>query len=443
MGKVRIRTEIPGPNSRALSARREKAIPRGVFNVTPIYTAKCEGALIEDVDGNVYIDFAGGIGCTNAGHCQPTVVAAAAAQLSKFSHTCFHVTQNEPYVALAERLNALAPGSYEKKTFFANSGAEAVENAVKLARVHTGRPAIVCFTDAFHGRTLLAMSLTSKVAPYKEGFGPFAPEIYRMPYPYCYRCPYGLELSSCGLHCAKPAFDDFLKRHVEECKVAAVIVEPVLGEGGFVVPPPGFFPSLQKACREKGILIISDEVQCGIGRTGEMFASPGLGLEPDITITAKSLAGGLPLSAISGRAEILEAAKAGGIGGTYGGNPVACAAALAVLDLIEAGLPRARELGRKLQSRFAGFKQKLPVVGDARGLGPMAALELVSDRTTKEPSKQAASKFTKFAYEHGLITITAGTFGNTIRTLMPLVITDDELDEGLAIMETGLAQCAG
>ena len=438
MSKVRIRTEIPGPNSRALLARRQKAVPRGVYNVSPIFTAKSEGALIEDVDGNVYLDFAGGIGCTNVGHSQPTVIAAAAAQLARFVHTCFSVTQNEPYVALAERLNCLTPGRFEKKTFFANSGAEAVENAVKLARAHTGRPAVVCFTDAFHGRTLLTMSLTSKVAPYKEGFGPFAPEIYRMPYPYCYRCPYGLESATCGVHCAK-CLDDFFKRYVEATKVAAVIVEPVLGEGGFVVPPADFFPILQEACRQRGILIIADEVQCGMGRTGEMFASASLGLEPDIVVTAKSLAGGLPLSSITGRADIMDSAKEGGIGGTFGGNPVACAAALAVLDLLEQSLVRAREVGRRLQARFADFKGGYPLVGDARGLGPMAALELVTNRETKEPARQAASIFTRFCYEHGLITITAGTYGNVIRTLMPLTIADAELDEGLDIMEAGLA----
>ncbi len=440
MGKVNIHTEVPGPKSRAMLARREKAVPRGVFNVTPIYAAKCSGSLIEDVDGNTYIDFAGGIGCTNVGHSQPEVIAAATAQLGKFTHTCFHVMQSEPYVALAERLNSLVPGKYEKKTFFANSGAEAVENSIKLARVHTNRPAIICFADAFHGRTLLAMSLTSKVAPYKEGFGPFAPEIYRMPYPYCYRCPYGLEHPACGLACAK-ALDDFFKRYVEACKVAAIIVEPILGEGGFVVPPLSFFPTLQETCRKNGILLIADEVQCGIGRTGEMFVSSSLGLEADITITAKSLAGGLPLSAITGRAEIMDSAKAGGIGGTFGGNPVACAAALAVLDLLEKNLPRAKAVGHRLQARFAEFKDRFAIVGDARGMGPMAALELVTNRATKEPAKQAVSTLSKFCYEHGLITISAGTYGNIIRTLMPLTIPDDELDEGLDIMAAGLAHC--
>lgn len=374
----------------------------------------------------------------NVGHSRQEVVAAAREQAGKFFHTCFHVTMSEPYVRLAERLNRLAPGEGAKKTFFANSGAEAVENAVKLARVATGRPAILCFVDAFHGRTLLAMSLTSKVAPYKEGFGPFAPEIYRLPYPYCYRCPYGLERPGCELACAS-ALGDFFKRYVQAKSVAAVIVEPILGEGGFVVPPLEFFPQLQKICRDNGILVIADEVQTGNGRTGEMFASPALGLSPDITITAKSLAAGLPLSAITGRAEVMDAAPAGGIGGTYGGNPVACAAALAVLDTLESGLlDRARALGRLLQERFQALRDRHEIIGEARGVGPMAALELVEDRRTKTPAKEAASRLTKYCYEHGLITIGAGTYGNVIRTLMPLAIGDDELDEGLAILEEGI-----
>lgn len=368
-------------------------------------------------------------------------MAAAGAQIQNFFHTCFHVTQHELYVALAERMNAIAPGNYPKKTFFANSGAEAVENAVKLARVFTGRPGIVCFVDAFHGRTLLAMSLTSKVAPYKEGFGPFAPETYRIPYPYCYRCPYGATLPDCGIRCAD-ALIDFFKRYVEAGKVAAVIIEPILGEGGFVVPPPEFFPSLQSICRERGILIIADEVQCGCGRTGEMFASTSLGLEPDITISAKSIAGGLPLSTITGRAEVMDAAREGGIGGTFGGNPVACAAALAVLDALEGGmLERGRRIGQVVRDRFAMFKDKYSIVGDARGVGPMAALELVEDRQSKKPAKEATGAFTRYCYEHGLITITAGTYGNVIRTLMPLAIADDELEEGLAIMEAALKGC--
>lgn len=433
-----IRTAIPGPNSQALLARRKQAVPRGIFNATPIFAARAFGACIEDVDGNVYIDFAGGIGCSNAGHSRPEVLKAAEDQLRKFTHTCFSVTQNEPYVALAERLNALTPGNFPKKTFFANSGAEAVENAVKVARTFTGRPAVVAFTDAFHGRTLLAMSLTSKVAPYKLGFGPFAPEIYRFPYAYCYRCPYELEKSTCGVYCAG-ALRDFFKRYVEAGKVAAVIVEPVLGEGGFVVPPSGFFPEIQRICRENGILVIADEVQCGMGRTGDLFASPALGLEPDIIISAKSIAGGLPLSAITGRADVMDSVGDGGIGGTFGGNPVACAAALAVIDVLEGNLQRARLLGEKLQSRLAGFARSYEIIGEARGLGPMAALELVQDRKTKEPFKAATERVARYAYEHGLITITAGTYGNVIRTLMPLTISDEELEEGLQILEAALA----
>ena len=314
--------------------RRQLAVPRGPFNVAPIFVKSARGAIVEDVDGNTYIDFAGGLGCLNVGSSATAVVDAIKNQAEDFSHTCFHVSMHEPYIALAESLNQLTPGSFPKKTFFANSGAEAVENAVKIARSYTGRQAVIAFEDAFHGRTLLAMTLTSKVRPYKVGFGPFAPEIYRLPFAYCYRCSYSLTYPSCNLRCARPALEDFFKHHVAAESVAAVIVEPVLGEGGFVVPPVEFFTELQAVCRDNGILIIADEVQTGLGRTGELFACEQFDLEPDILITAKSLGGGLPISSITGRAELMDHPMVGGLGGTFGGNPLACRAALAVLDKI-------------------------------------------------------------------------------------------------------------
>jgi 4-aminobutyrate aminotransferase/(S)-3-amino-2-methylpropionate transaminase len=435
-------TQIPGPRSKTLLERRQDAVPRGPFNVAPIFVKSARGAIVEDVDGNTYIDFAGGLGCLNVGSSATEVVAAVQDQVENFSHTCFHVAMHEPYVALAEKLNQLTPGNFPKKTFFANSGAEAVENAVKIARSYTGRPAVIAFEDAFHGRTLLAMTLTSKVNPYKAGFGPFAPEVYRLPYAYCYRCAYSLTFPSCKMRCAASAFEDFFKRNVAAESVAAVIVEPVLGEGGFVVPPREFFAELQTVCRRNGILLIADEVQSGLGRTGTLFACEQFGIEPDILITAKSLGAGLPISSITGRAEIMDHPMVGGLGGTFGGNPVACRAALVVLETIEREqlCERAKEIGQRVLARFSEFQNRFPIIGDVRGLGAMCALELVKDRKTKEPAKEATEQFTQRALQRGLITINAGTFGNVIRTLMPLVITDGELDEGLKIMEAALGE---
>lgn len=435
-------TDIPGPHSRALVERRQAAVPRGPFNVAPIFVKSARGALVEDVDGNTYVDFAGGLGCLNVGSCAGAVVDALKEQAEDFTHTCFHVTMHEPYIELAERLNTLTPGEFPKKTFFANSGAEAVENAVKIARSFTGRQAILAFEDAFHGRTLLAMTLTSKVKPYKFGFGPFAPEVYRLPYAYCYRCPYNAQYPSCEMKCATEELENFFKRHTAAENIAAVIVEPVLGEGGFVVPPKEFLTEIQRVCRANGILLIADEVQTGLGRTGTLFACEQFGLEPDILITAKSLGGGLPISSITGRAEIMDHPMVGGLGGTFGGNPLACRAALAVLDLIERENLRARavEIGEKVLDRFRGFQQKYQIIGDVRGLGAMCAIELVKSRETKEPAKEATDGFTGHALQRGLITITAGTFGNVIRTLMPLVITDDELEFGLNVIEKTLEE---
>ena len=439
---IRRLTDIPGPRSRALLERRERAVPRGPFNVAPVFVRSARGSVVEDVDGNTYLDFAGGLGCLNVGSCAAEVVEAVREQAGEFTHTCFHVTMHEPYIELAEALNALTPGDFPKKTFFANSGAEAVENAVKIARSYTGRPAVIAFEDAFHGRTLLAMSLTSKVKPYKFGFGPFAPEVYRLPYAYCYRCPFGAEYPDCEMRCAGTTLEDFFKRYVAAESVAAVIVEPILGEGGFVVPPREFLTELQKVCREHGILLIADEVQTGLGRTGTLFACEQFGLEPDLLVAAKSLGGGLPISSITGRAEVMDHPMVGGLGGTFGGNPLACRAALAVLDLIEREnlCQRAVETGRKVLERFRLFQQKYQIVGDVRGLGAMCALELVRDRRTKEPAKEATERFTQLALRRGLITITAGTFGNVIRTLMPLVIGDEELEFGLDVIEQTLEE---
>jgi 4-aminobutyrate aminotransferase / (S)-3-amino-2-methylpropionate transaminase / 5-aminovalerate transaminase len=440
MKTIQLRTEVPGPKSKALLARREAAIPRGPHLVSPIFAAKSEGAWIEDVDGNRYIDFAGGIGCLNSGHRPPRVEAALRDQLGKFLHMCFGVTPYESYIALAEKLNSLAPISGPKKTFFVNSGAECVENAVKIARAYTKRPAVICFEDAFHGRTWMTMSLTSKTNPYKAGFAPFASDIYRIPYAYCYRCSYNLTYPSCRVACAHHLEDTF-KRVVSPDAVAAVIAEPVLGEGGFVAPPKEFFSIVKDICKKHGIVFIADEVQSGIGRTGKMFAIEHYGVEPDLIITAKSLGGGLPLAGVTGRAEIMDAPQPGGLGSTFAGNPMSCAAALAALETIEKDglLARSTAIGKKFEERAQGWQKKWPLIGDVRGLGGMCAIELVRDRGTKWPADTETKELGKFCYEHGLMTITAGTNNNIMRILVPLVVTDEQFGEGLDVIEAGLA----
>jgi 4-aminobutyrate aminotransferase/(S)-3-amino-2-methylpropionate transaminase len=439
MATIDVRTAIPGPKSKALHDRRLAAVPRGLSHSTPVYVAKAEGAAIEDVDGNRYIDFAGGIGCINVGHRSEPVISAIRDQLEKYLHTCVQVTPYESYVRLAERLNHLTPGNFQKKTLFVNTGAEAVENAVKIARAYTRRPSIIAFEDAFHGRTMMTLALTSKTHPYKAGFAPFPGDVYRIPFAYCYRCSYSLTYPSCELHCARYLEDTF-KRVVAAEDVAAVIAEPVLGEGGFVVPPPDYFRVLVELCHKHGILFIADEVQSGIGRTGKLFACEHYGIEPDILVSAKSLGGGLPLAAVTGRAEIMDAPGPGGLGGTFAGNPLSCAAGLAVLDLFESEnlLERANELGVEFQRRAREWQKRWPVIGDIRGLGGMQAIELVRSRENREPASEETKKVAQYCYEHGLITITAGTYGNVIRVLVPLVVSDAQMDEGMSVLESAL-----
>jgi 4-aminobutyrate aminotransferase/(S)-3-amino-2-methylpropionate transaminase len=440
MPTIQLRTAIPGPKSRALSERRAKAVPRGLSHGTPIYVAQAEEVWLEDVDGNRYLDFAGGIGCLNVGHRQKAVIEAVKDQLDHFLHTCVQVTPYESYVRLAERMNEVTPGKFAKKTIFLNSGAEAVENAVKIARAYTKRPGIIAFEDAFHGRTMMTLALTSKTHPYKAGFAPFPSEVYRVPFAYCYRCSYNLKYPSCDLYCARHLHDTF-KRVVANEEVAAVIAEPVLGEGGFIAPPPDYFQVLIDLCHKHGILFIADEVQSGFGRTGALFASERYGIEPDLIVTAKSLGGGLPLAAVTGRAEIMDAPGPGGLGGTFGGNPLSCAAALAVLDLFEREnlLERANQLGDRFQTRAREWRCRWPIIGDVRGLGGMQAIELVQSQESKTPATDETKKITQYCYEHGVITITAGTHSNVIRILVPLIATDAQFDEGLAVLESGLA----
>jgi 4-aminobutyrate aminotransferase/(S)-3-amino-2-methylpropionate transaminase len=433
---ILLKTAIPGPRSAALMERRHASVPRGIAHATPVCVEEAQGAVVIDVDGNRLLDFAGGIGTLNVGHANPDVVKAAAAQLPKLTHACFAVSVYEGYVALAEKLNQITPGSFAKKTMLVNSGAEAVENAVKIARRSTGREAVVVFEHAFHGRTLLAMSMTSKVRPYKFGFGPFASEIYRLPYPYSYRNP---SLATAPAY--EALLHDFFSTHVAADKVACVVLELVLGEGGFVVSPPEVVRVLERFCRQNGILLVIDEVQTGFGRTGRMFACEHYGAEPDLLTMAKSLAGGLPVSAVTGRASIMDAADVGGLGSTQMGNPVACAAALAAIDFMETHqlCERAAEIGRQVEERFRCFYDRFSFIGEARGLGAMRALEIVKDRGTKEPDKERTNRILQKAHESGLILISAGTYGNVIRTLMPLVITDDQLQEGLEVLEHALA----
>jgi 4-aminobutyrate aminotransferase/(S)-3-amino-2-methylpropionate transaminase len=423
-----------------LVAMRQEHVPPGPFNVTPIFVKRAEGAMIEDVEGNEYIDFAGGIGVENVGHCAPHVVSAIKEQVEQYIHTCFHVVMYESYVELAKKLNEITPGDFRKKTFFVNSGAEAVENAVKIARYTTKRPAIISFENAFHGRTYMAMSLTSKIQPYKWGFGPFCPEVYRMPFGYCYRCAFSLEYPACELYCAN-YLEEFFLSHVSAESVAAVIAEPVQGEGGFIAPPKGYFNRIHEICKKHGILFIIDEIQTGFGRTGKLFACEHFDISPDIIVTAKSLAAGLPLASVTGKAELMDEPHVGGLGGTYGGNPVSCRAGLAVLDMLQEDvLEKAAALGENVHQRCLQLQEKYEMIGDVRGLGPMIGMELVKDRKTKEPATDEVKELVKRCYEKGLITITCGHYGNVVRTLMPLVITEDQLERGFSILEDGLSE---
>jgi 4-aminobutyrate aminotransferase/(S)-3-amino-2-methylpropionate transaminase len=435
----RIITPLPGPESQRLMALRKEAVARGPFHTTPLFIRKAEGAVLEDVDGNRFLDFTCGIGVTNVGHCPPSVVAAVKQQAGHFLHTSFNVAPYELYVQVCEALNRATPGAFPKKSLLVNSGAEAVENAIKFARAFTRRPAVVCFEHAYHGRTYLAMTLTSKAKPYKFGFAPFNSDVYRAPYPYAYRWPTTEEKDQVARECFA-RFEELVATQIGPESVAAVILEPVLGEGGFVPAPPAFLKKLREYCTANGIVLIADEVQTGFGRTGTLFASEGLGFEPDLMVTAKGLASGLPLAAVTGRAEIMDSPGEGGVGGTYGGNPLACAASLEVFKAFADGslLARARALGSRLADALKKLQAKHPNIGDVRGLGPMQAVEWVTDRATKKPDKDLTGRIVREAWNRGLVLLSAGTHGNVIRFLVPLVITDAELDEGLGLLEEAI-----
>lgn len=435
--------DIPGLNSQELMERRNRIVPRGVSHATPIFVSRAEGARVWDVDGNAFIDFSGGIGVQNLGHRPASVVSAVKRQLDQYIHTSINVLPYEPYVAVAERLAKMTPGRFPKKVIFLNSGAEAVENAIKIARSHTNRSAVVAFTYGFHGRTLLTMSLTGKVHPYKAGFGPMAPEIYHVPYPYSYRDPLGRE-KNFGIKAADRLLELF-RTEVPADQVAAVIVEPVAGEGGFLVAPPEFLRRLREITEAHGILLIADEIQTGFGRTGSLFASEQSGIEPDLVTLGKSLAAGFPLSAVVGRAEVMDAPGVGGLGGTYGGNPVALAAASAVLQEFEDNpdiLLRAQQIGDTVLQRFHEFRERYEFIGDVRGVGAMVAMEFVDDLETKAPAEHLAKQVAQFAYRHGLILMRAGMESHVVRTLMPLVISEEDLEAGLDILDRALFDTA-
>lgn len=422
--------------TKTLLQKKQQFVANGISASTPIFIDQAKGAIIRDIDGNDYIDFYGGIGVINAGHCPQAVVDSIKEQAEKLLHSCFMIGMYEPYVALAEKLTQITPGDHAKKAMFVNSGAEAVENAIKIAKAHTGRPSVIAFEGGFHGRTLLTMTLTSKVKPYKFECGPFAPEVYKAPAAYCYRCAFKSTYPECGMHCLEN-FERFFISEVAPESVAAMIIEPIQGEGGFIVPPKEFLQGLKALCEEHGIVFIADEVQSGFARTGKMFAVDHFDVVPDLMTLAKGIASGMPLSAVVGKAEIMDAATPGRIGGTYGGNPVSCAAALATIENMEQDdlCQRATEVGDKMIAKLKELQQRFPRIGDIRGLGSMVALELVKDPETRKPDKEAAAAIIKTCFDNGLITMGAGIFGNVIRFLPPVVITDEQLETALNIFE--------
>src|SRR5215207_1095824 len=434
---IEIRTELPGPRSKEIVERKERVIAAPLSLMHPIVTAEGRGATLTDVDGNTFIDFTGGVGCLNVGHSHPRIVEAAQEQLSRFSHTDFTIVPYEVYVELAERLIAVSPISGPAKAAFFNAGTEAIENSIKFARSYTKRPAVIAFEGAFHGRTLLSMTMTSKTHPYKAGLGPFAPEVYRVPYPHEYR---GIDVES-ALKALRRAF----VTQVAAESVAAIVMEPILGEGGFVVAPTEFVQGVREICDEHGIVFVVDEVQTGFGRTGKMWGIEHHGVEPDLIAVAKSIAAGLPLSGVIGKAEIMDAPPDSAIGGTYVGNPVAQAAAIAVLDVFEDEelVARADAIGERIRERMVSWQERIEQIGDVRGLGAMLAIEFVRDRDSKEPNPELATAVVEAAAERGLLLLKSGIYSNCIRVLSPLVLTDAELDEALEVWEDALGAVVG
>ena len=427
--------------SKALLKKKDEFVARGISTAYPLIVDEANGAIVKDIDGNTYLDFYGGIGVINVGHSPESVRNAIKDQMDKFLHTCFMVAPYNSYIDLAEKIANIIPGNFQKKAIFINSGAEAVENAVKIARYYRKRSGIIAFESAFHGRTLLTMTLTSKVKPYKFGFGPFAPEVYKVPSAYCYRCIFNSTYPKCGLHCLE-YIERFFITEADSDQIAAMIIEPVQGEGGFIVQPKEFLVGLKALCEKYGILYINDEVQSGFARTGKMFAIEHFDVVPDLTTMAKSIAAGLPLSSVAGKAEIMDAPPEGYLGGTFGGNPVSCVAGLSTIDFIEKNnlCAKAGELGEKLMKQLKILQEKYENIGDVRGLGAMVAIEFVSSRKTKEPAKELVKHIVNEAFNMGLLLMSAGIYGNVIRFLTPLIITEGQLEEGLSILERAIVK---
>ena len=441
MSHIQLKTSLPGPKSLAALERRKNALPAGLAKSTDVVVEKAKGALVWDVDGNQLIDFAGGIGMINVGHCEDHVVNAIKAQADKYIHTCSLVTTMEPYLDLAELLNSLTPGDFPKKTLLANSGSEAVENAVNIAKYYTKRNAVLCFEGAYHGRTLLTLSLTSKYSLFKKGFGSYVSDIYRIPAPTLYRKPQGLTEEEYIETCIRQLENVFIAQ-VDPESLAAIIIEPVQGEGGFLTMPAAYLHKLREVCDKYGIVFIADEIQCGAGRTGKLFAVEHSGVIPDIIVSAKSIGAGMPISAVTGRAAIMDAPHPGGIGGTYGGSPVACVAAIEALKILSspAFLRRVNEVGDLMLSAMDRWKQRYSLVGDVRGLGAMRLVEFVKDRDSREPDPDSTLTIIKDAVAHGLIMIRAGLYSNCIRLLPPIAITNEQLTEGLQVLEDAIAR---
>lgn len=439
MPTINLVTELPGPKSQALVARREAATPRGAAKLTPVAIVKAEGAAVTDADGNTLLDFAGGIGVLAVGHNPPSVVEAIQKQTADLIHLCAIVGTYPSYVEVAELMNEVTPGNFPKKTVLLNSGAEGLETAVKIARASTGRPGIIVFEGAYHGRTNLTLAMTSKYGLFKKGFGPFAPEIYRLPFPNAYRRPAGLTEEQYVDDCIA-RLENALVAQIDPSAVAAIVVETVQGEGGFIVPPKRFLERIRELCTQHGIVYVADEVQCGFGRTGKLFAVEHYGIEPDLIVTAKSIAAGMPLAAVTGKAEIMDGPHPGGLGGTYSGNPLACVAAVEAIKMIRepAFLNRAMEIGDRIRSHLTDLQAEFSLVGDVRGLGAMMLMEMVKDRQTKAPAPDETLQLTQESFKRGLIAIRAGLYSNCIRFLPPLNMTDAQLDEGMGVIGEAL-----
>ncbi|MEN8906319.1 MAG: 4-aminobutyrate--2-oxoglutarate transaminase [Clostridiales bacterium] len=434
-----ITDSVPGPKSMEVYEKRKDTIARGVSNLSKICVDEAKNALLKDIDGNIFIDFASGIGVQNIGHCDEEIINAINKQSKKLIHPCFHVAMYEQYITLGEKLAKLTKGSFDKKVMFANSGAEAVENAIKIARKYTRKTGVLSLECAFHGRTFMAMTLTSKVKPYKNGFGPFMPDTHKIPTGYCYRCEYKLSYPECNVICANK-LETLLKGELSADDIAALIVEPIQGEGGFITPPAKFYKKLQKICNDNNIIFIVDEIQSGFGRTGKMFAYQHYNIEPDIITLSKSIAAGLPLSAVVGKSEIMDAPGPGEIGGTYGGSPLACVAALKVIEKIEKESLelKALEIEKILKNRLTEMSEKTPYIGDIRGKGAMVAVEFVKDKTTKEPNAELCKNLIENCLKEGVLFISAGIYSNLIRFLPPLTITNEQIHYAMDILERNL-----